>query len=164
MAYGTFFERMRSVDIRVWASIGASLLLIAGVMWIIPFTPNSDNFTFDTARRDIAQAAFIEIEKPVQGRIVDGSDADFYRIKPAQSAVRLDVHIANGSKALIPSIRIYDTTKNLVVEKSKEYIKRPGADLDCTFLAQSSMTYYVEVMGQRNTIGPYTLTVSIRKP
>jgi hypothetical protein len=164
MASGTFFERLRTLDIRIWASIGASLLLIAGVMWIVPFTPSSDNFTFDTSRRDIAQARFIEIEQPTEGKIVDGSDADFYRIKPAPSAVRLDVHMANGSKALIPSIRIYDTTKNLVVEKSKEYIKKPGADLDCTFLAQSRMTYYIEVMGQRNTIGPYMLTVSIRKP
>ena len=164
MPSDTFWERMRSADIRIWASIGAALLLIGGVMWIIPFTPASNNFTFDTARRDIAQARFIEIDIPVEGKIVDGSDADFYRIKPVPSSVRMDVHMANYSKALIPSIRIYDTSKNLVVEKSKEYARSPGADLDCTFLAQSNMTYYVEVMGQRNTIGPYTLTVSIRKP
>ena len=164
MASDTLWERIQSVDVRIWAAIGASLLLIAGVMWIVPFTPSSDNFAFDTTRRDIAQARFIDMATPVQGGIVDGSDADFYRIKPARSAVRLDVHMANGSKTLIPSIRIYDTTKNLVVEKSKEYVKSPGADLDCTFLAQSNMTYYVEVMGQRNTIGAYTLTVSIRNP
>src|ERR1700689_1092906 len=112
MASSTFFERMRSVDIRVWAAIGASLLLIASVMWIIPFTPSSDNFTFDTTRRDFAQAHFIEIGNPVQGSIVDGSDADFYRIMPLQSSVRLDVRMANGSKALIPSVRIYDAAKN----------------------------------------------------
>jgi hypothetical protein len=164
MASGAFFERLRALDIRIWASIGASLLLIGGVMWIIPFTPDSNNFAFDTSRRDAAQARMIEVETPVQGGIVDGSDADFYRIKPVESAVRMDVHMANGSKALIPAIRVYDTTKNLVAEKSKEYIQKPGADLDCTFLAQSRMTYYVEVMSQRNTIGPYTLTVSIRKP
>ena len=164
MASGTFFERLRNLDIRVWAAIGAAILLIGGVMWIVPFTPDSSNFTFDTSRRDVAQARFIELGTPVPGNIVDGSDADFYRIKPAPSAVRMDVHMANGSKTLIPSIRIYDTTKNLVVEKSKEYVKSPGVDLDCTFLAQSRMTYYVEVMSQRNTIGPYTLTVSVRKP
>jgi hypothetical protein len=164
MASGTLFERFRAVDIRIWASIGASLMLIGGVMWIVPFTPSSTNFTFDTSRRDVAQALIMDMEKPVQGKIVDGSDTDFYRIRPSQSAVRLDVHMANGSKALIPSIRIYDTTKNLVVEKGKEYIKNPGKDLDCTFLAQSSMTYYVQVQSQRNTTGPYTLTVSIRKP
>jgi hypothetical protein len=164
MASGTLFERILSVDIRIWAAVGASLLLIGGVMWIVPFTHDSSNFTFDTTRRDVSQARIIEDDNPVEGKIVDGSDTDFYRIKPVQSSVRLDVHMANGSKTLIPSIRIYDTTKNLVVEKSREYLKSPGADLDCTFLAQSNMTYYVEIKGQRNTIGPYTLAVSIRKP
>src|SRR2546426_1042327 len=118
MASGTWFERIKAVDIRIWAAIGASLLLIAGVMWIVPFTPDSSNFTFDTTRRSVAQAQFITMEEPVQGNLVDGSDTDFYRIGPAPSAVRLDVHMVNGSIKMIPSIRIYDSTKNLVVEKS----------------------------------------------
>jgi hypothetical protein len=161
---GAFFERMRSIDIRIWASIGATLLLIGGVMWIIPFTPASDNFAFDTTRRDVSQARIIEMDTPVQESIVDGSDTDFYRIKPVSSAVRLDVHMANGSKTLIPAIRVYNTTKNLIVEKSRELIRTPGANVDCTFLAQSNMTYYLQVFSQRNTTGPYTLTVSVRQP
>jgi hypothetical protein len=64
MASSTLWERIQSVDIRIWASIGASLLLIAGVMWIVPFTPEVSNFTFDTSRRDVAQAQAIEMEKP----------------------------------------------------------------------------------------------------
>jgi hypothetical protein len=160
----SWFERIRSWDIRIWASIGASLLLIAGVMWTVPFTPDATNFTFDTNRRDVASARNIELNQPVNGQLVDGSDTDFYRIAPLQSAVRLDVHMANGSPRLIPALRVYDASKNLVVEKSREYIKTPGTNLDCTFLASSNRTYYVQVFGQRNTTGPYTLTVSVRTP
>lgn len=164
MATDTLLERMRAVDIRVWASIGATLLLIGGVMWIIPFTPASDNFAFDTTRRDVAQARAIEMDQPIQDKIVDGSDTDFYRIPPVSSAVRMDLHLANGSTTLIPFIRVYDTTKNLLVEKGKEFLHTPGANLDCTFLARSNMAYYIQVFSQRNTTGPYTLTVTVRKP
>ena len=160
----SWFERMRSWDIRIWASIGASLLLIAGVMWTVPFTPDATNFTFDTNRRDVASARNIELNQPVNGQLVDGSDTDFYRIAPRQSSVRLDVHLANGSPKLIPALRVYDTSKNLIVEKSKELLKTPGANLDCTFLASSNRTYYVQVFGQRNTSGLYTLNVSVRTP
>ncbi|HLH31903.1 MAG TPA: hypothetical protein VKY31_11930 [Terriglobia bacterium] len=155
---------MRTWDIRIWAAIGASVLLFAGVMWTIPFTPDAQNFTFDTTRRDVANARIIDLGQPVNGQLVDGSDTDFYRIAPRQSAVRMDVHMANGSPKLIPAVRVYDSTKNIVVEKSKEYLKTPGANLDCTFLAESNRTYYIQVFGQRNTTGPYTLTVNPRTP
>jgi hypothetical protein len=160
----SWFERMRSWDIRIWAAIGASFLLIVGVMWTVPFTPDANNFTFDTNRRDVANAHIIELNQPVNGQLVDGSDTDFYRIAPLQSAVRLDVHMANGSPKLIPALRVYDTSKNLIIEKSKEYLKTPGANLDGTFLASSNRTYYLQVFGQRNTTGTYTLTVSVRTP
>jgi len=160
----SWFERMRSWDIRIWAAIGASFLLIVGVMWTVPFTPDANNFTFDTNRRDVANAHIIELNQPVNGQLVDGSDTDFYRIAPLQSAVRLDVHMANGSPKLIPALRVYDTSKNLIIEKSKEYLKTPGANLDGTFLASSNRTYYLQVFGQRNTTGTYTLTVTVRTP
>jgi len=160
----SWFERMRSWDIRIWAAIGASFLLIVGVMWTVPFTPDANNFTFDTNRRDVANAHIIELNQPVNGQLVDGSDTDFYRIAPLQSAVRLDVHMANGSPKLIPALRVYDTSKNLIIEKSKEYLKTPGANLDGTFLASSNRTYYLQIFGQRNTTGTYTLTVSVRTP
>ncbi len=160
----SFIERLRSWDVRIWASIGASALLIVGVMWTVPFTPDSNNFTFDTNRRDVANAKFIELDMPVNGQIVDGSDTDFYRIAPLKTSVRLDVHMMNGSQKLIPAVRVYDTTKNIIVEKSREYLRSPGANLDCTFLAQSNTTYFVQVLSQRNTSGPYALTVTVRTP
>jgi hypothetical protein len=160
----SFIERLRSWDVRIWASIGASLLLIVGVMWTLPFTPDSNNFTFDTNRRDVSNARFIDLDTPTNGQLVDGSDTDFYRIAPLKTSVRLDIHMMNGSQKLIPAMRVYDTTKNIIVEKSKEYLRSPGANLDCTFLAQSNTTYYVQVLSQRNTSGPYQLTVMVRTP
>ena len=160
----SWFERMRSWDIRIWASIGASLLLIAGVMWTVPFTPDATNFTFDTTRRDVANARPLEFDQPVNGQLVDGSDTDFYKINPLQSSVRVDIHMANGSQKLIPYLRVYDSTKNLVLDKSKEYLKSPGANIDGTFLANSNRTYFIQILSQRNTSGPYSLTVTVRKP
>ena len=162
MAPDTWFGRVRATDVRVLAAIAATLLLIIGVMWIVPTTPNSNNFTFDTARRGMEDARPIELATPVQGNIVDGSDADFYRIDPLSSSFRLDVHMTNGSEKLIPAVRIFDATRSLVEEKTVEYLRTPGVNVDCSFLAQSRMTYYVQVFSQRNTTGRYTLTVTMR--
>src|SRR5436189_2208094 len=109
MASGTFYARIREVDVRIWAAGGASMLLIVGVMWTVPFTPDSNNFTFDTNRRDVANAQFIDLDTPVNGQLVDGSDTDFYRIATLKTSVRLDVHMMNGSQKLIPAVRVYDT-------------------------------------------------------
>ena len=116
----SIFERIRSWDIRIWAAIGASLLLIVGVMWTVPFTPDATNFTYETRRRDLANARPIELDQAVNGQLVDGSDTDFYSVPPMQSSVRMDVHLANGSQKLIPAVRVYDTAQNIVVEKDKE--------------------------------------------
>src|SRR5262249_27764328 len=124
----------------------------------------SNSFIFDAARRGISDARPIELAKPVEGALVDGSDTDFYSISALQSSFRLDVHLMNGSAKLIPGLRIFDRTKNLVQDQAAEYIGKPGTSIDCSFIAQSNMTYYVQVFGQRNTTGPYTLTVTVRQP
>lgn len=164
MALNTWFSRIRNLDVRVLASIGATLLLVGGVMWVVPTTPDSNSFKFDETRRDTSNARPIELGRKLEGRIVDGSDVDFYRIAPLQSALRLDIRMTSGSPTMIPGLRVFDAKKALVEDKAPEYQRRPGADVDCTFLAQSNTTYYVEVFAQRNTPGPYGLIVSVRQP
>jgi|SRR5262245_11980536 len=163
MASETPFARIRALDVRLVAAIAATLLLVIGVMWVVPTTPNSNSFTFDTSRRGISSARLIEFAKPVEGAIVDGSDADFYEIKQVQNPARLDIHMSCGAASLIPALRIFDGTKNIVQEKADEYVRRPGADINFSFLAQPNMTYYIQVFSQRNTTGPYTLTVTVRQ-
>src|SRR5438067_395466 len=153
MASSTWVAKIRAMDVRILAAIGAAILLIVGVMWTVPFTKDSTSFTMQTARRDFSNARPIEIGKPVQGNIVDGSDVDFYRMEGAPGGVRYDVHMANGSAKLIPSVLVYDTGRNLVIDKSSEYVRQPGANVDGSFLAQSNMTYYIQVSSQRNTTG-----------
>jgi hypothetical protein len=160
----SIFDRIRSWDIRIWAGIGASILLILGVMWTVPFTPDATNFTYETRRRDLASARPIELDQVVEGQLVDGSDTDFYSIEPQKAAVRIDVHFVNGSPKLIPALRVYDTSQNIVIEKGHEYLQHPGANVDCTFLAESNRRYYVQILGQRNTSGPYNFTVTVRTP
>ncbi len=164
MSASTWAAKIRAMDVRILAAIGAGILLIAGVMWTVPFAPDSNNFILETARRDISNARVIEIDKEVKGDIVDGSDADFYRINGTASSVRFDLRMTNGSEKLIPALIIYDSSKNLVIDKSAEYVRQPGASIDASFLAQSNMTYYVRVASQRNTTGSYRLRVSIRNP
>jgi hypothetical protein len=79
MGSTAWFDRIRALDVRLFAAVAAALMLIVGVMWVVPTTPNSNSFTFDAARRDISDARPIELASTVQGTLVDGSDVDFYR-------------------------------------------------------------------------------------
>jgi hypothetical protein len=160
----TWFGRIRSVDVRLLAAIAAAIMLVFGVMWVVPTTPTSKSFTFDGVRRSMEHARPIDLGKPVEGSIVDGSDMEFYRIAPLPSSYRLDLRLTTGSAKLIPALRIFDAAKSLVQDNAAEYVRKPGADIDASFLAQSNTIYYVQVLSQRNTTGSYTLTVSIRQP
>jgi len=160
----TWFGRIRSLDIRVLASIAAALMLIIGVMWVVPTTPTSNEFTFDSERRGMDSAKPLDFDETVKGSIVDGSDADFYKLTPLKAAYRIDLHLVNGSRTMIPGVRIFDAAKNLVQDKTVEYVRSPGGSIDCSFLAQSSASYYIQVLSQRNTTGPYTLSVTIGQP
>ena len=164
MTSDTWFDRIRSLDVRILAAIVATVLLVGGVMWVVPTTPNSQSFTFDSARRGIPNALPLELGKTMQGAIVDGSDQDFYRIEPLKSAYRLDVVMTSGSDKMIPALRVFDAAQNLIQDKTAEFLRRPGANINSSFLAQSNVTYYIQVFTQRNTTGPYSLTVSVRQP
>ena len=150
MAATPLFARIRKIDVRIIASAAAALLLIVGVMWTIPTTPESNEFTFDAARRTLSNATPIEINQPIAGQIVDGSDIDFYRIRSGKSG-QLQIHIGKDSGTLLTALDVYDSTKKLVGEK---------LDGDYSFAAQANATYYIQVSGQRSTTGDYTLTVS----
>jgi hypothetical protein len=162
MASGTPLERLRALDIRLVAAAAATLMLVVGVMWVIPTTPNSNSFTFDTSRRSTSGARPIKFAETVSGAIVDGSDTDFYEVGAAPSALHLDVRMTASDK-LIPGLRIFDATNRLVQDKSMEYVRQPGANIETSFLAKSNMTYYVQVFSQRNTTGPYTLSLIPRQ-
>ena len=157
------YEYLRTVDVRLVAAAVATLLLIVGVMWVVPTTPNSNSFTFDTSRRGINDARAIELAKPAPGALVDGSDVDFYRISPLQSPSRLDIRLTNSSTKLIPALRVFDASKK-VVQETGAPLREPSASIETSFSATSNMTYYIEVFSQANTTGQYVLTVSTRQP
>jgi len=80
---------------------------------------------------------------------VDGSDIDYYRISSGAGG-RFYIHVRNESGTLAPALDIYDATKKLIDEKL-------GPDDE--LVAQPNTIYYIQVSGQRNTTGQYTLTV-----
>ena len=150
MAAMTWFARVRAIDVRLIAAVAASLLLIVGVMWTIPTTPESNSFTFDAARRNLSSARLVEINKPIPGQIVDGSDIDYYRINSGAGG-HLQIHVQNDSGTLVPALDIYDARKKIIEEKL-------GPDYG--LVGQPNTTYYIQVWGQRSTVGQYTLTIN----
>jgi hypothetical protein len=151
MAAKNWFARVRSIDVRIIASAGAAVLLIGGVMWTIPTTPDSNSFKFDAPRRDFSSARPVEPGKPIQGQIVDGSDIDYYRIRSSDKGGRVQIHVQNDSATFIPGLSVYDNGKKLIEERSAS---------DYGLETQPNSTYYIQVWGQRSTTGPYTLTVT----
>jgi hypothetical protein len=150
MGEKSWLARIRTIDVRLIAAAAASLLLIVGVMWTIPTTPESNSFTFDAARRNLSNARPIEINKPIPGEIVDGSDIDYFRINSGAGG-RLQIHVRKDSGTLAPALDVYDAAKKIIAEKL-------GPDYG--FAGQPNTTYYIQVWGQRNTTGQYTLTVN----
>ena len=151
MAAKNWLARVRSIDVRIIAAAGAAVLLIGGVMWTLPTTPDSNSFTFDPPRRDFSSARAVEPGKPIQGQIVDGSDIDYYRINSGTAGGHVQIHIQNDSATFVPGLSVYDSAKKLIEE-------RPAADY--SLATQPNTTYYLQVWGQRSTTGPYTLTVT----
>ena len=150
MAATNWLARIRAIDVRLIAAVGAAILLIIGVMWTIPNTPESNSFTFDAARRDLSNARPVEINKPIAGEIVDGSDIDYYRINSGAGG-HLQIHIQNDSGTLLPALDVYDARKKIIEEKL-------GPDYG--LVGQPNTTYYIQVWGQRSTVGQYTLTIN----
>ena len=150
MATMTWFARVRAIDVRLIAAVAAALLLIIGAMWTIPTTPESNSFTFDAARRDLSSARPVEVNKPIPGQIVDGSDIDYYRINSGAGG-HLQIHVQNDSGTLLPALDIYDARKKIIEEKL-------GPDYG--LVGQPNTTYYIQVWGQRSTTGQYTLTIN----
>jgi hypothetical protein len=163
MAASARFGRIREIDVRLLAAVAAALLLIAGVMWVVPTTPNSNSFNFDGERRGLTGARPVTLDQPASGTLVDGSDTDYYRIQTS-AGDRLNIHVANGSAKLIPAVRVLDAGKNVLVDKSVEYLRMPGADVDFPLAAEAGGPLFVQVSGQRNTTGTYTLTISAHHP
>jgi len=161
---GESLGRMRGLDVRILAAIAAAVMLIVGVMWVVPTTPNSKSFTFNGSRRGVSAARPVQPGSTVEGRIVDGSDVDFYRLGPLATGAVLDVRIANGSRSMIPGLIVFDSAANLIQERTSEFLRRPGSNIESFFSAEPNTTYYLQVMTQRNTTGPYTLTITLRQP
>ena len=150
MGAANWLARIRKTDIRLIASVAAALLLIGGVMWTIPTTPESNSFTFDSARRNLSNARPIGLNQAIPGHIVDGSDIDYYRIN-AGAGGQLQIHVASVSGKLVPALDIYVANKKIIEEKLGP---------DYVFVAQANTTYYIQVSGQRGTTGDYLLTVT----
>jgi len=159
MASGNWFGRLRGIDIRLVAAIGATLLLIFAIAVTLPNGPDSGNVIFDPApRHDISHAERVELAKPIESRIMRDKDADFYQVKSAGASGFLTVHVNNESKTFIPEVRVFDINRK---SNGESHADAPGANLEYRFPAQPDTTYYIQVWGQQGTVGTYILMVSV---
>ena len=136
------------VAISGYKSAGEYQLNISPMKVYDQFEPN-DN---------IQRAKDISVEKPIAGHVMDGADADYYRIKTSSKNSTVIVSINNPSSTLRPQLALFNGDKHKFWGNNG-YYWTPGQDLEHSFEAKADSVYYLAVSGYKST-GPYQLKVS----
>jgi len=131
MASGNWFGRLRGVDIRLVAAIGATLLLIFAIAVTLPNGPDSGNVIFDPApRHDISHAERVELDKPIESRIMREKDAELLSGEIDGGVRLLTVHVNNESKTFIPKCA---SLTAIETAPARQTLMAPGANLEYAF-------------------------------
>ncbi len=147
-AYVSEPNSINHIAISGYDSAGDYQLIISPLKVYDQFEPN-DN---------IQRAKAISSEELIEGHIMDGADADYYRIKMSSKNSTVVVSINNPSTTLRPQIALFDEDKHKFWENNG-YNWTPGQDLEHSFEAEADSVYYLAVSGYDST-GPYQLKVS----
>lgn len=91
---------------------------------------------------------------PVDGSIMDGKDADWFRLTGGKGGT-VQVVLENQSATLAPHIKIYSATKSQLSEK---YDGTPRSHLDFMFDVEPGKDIYVQVV-PNGSVGRYRLMV-----
>ena len=104
----------------------------------------------------IVNATKIALGEAMEANIMDGADTDFYSfVSSAAVTVNIDIH--NRSTTLIPAVATY--TPDMRNSGFGPDIRSPGENLHHTMKLEANQGYYIQVWGQANTDGAYTLTI-----
>jgi hypothetical protein len=97
--------------------------------------------------------------KPVEAEIEAGvDDVDYFRVTtPPAPRDRISIEIANGSKTLMPVLRVL-TEEGRITDWNK-ITREAGASLQQTIDPAPNTTLHLEISGSDTTAGAYTLLV-----
>jgi hypothetical protein len=109
------------------------------------YEPNDDAFT----------ATAIKFGQSVEANIMDGNDADFYRLSGVGGNT-VTVRVENQSNTLRPTIRILNADKS--VARDWATTNAEGAELAFSFSVTPGQDYFVEVGSQYGSVGKYKLS------
>lgn len=103
---------------------------------------------------DVLSATPVAIGTDIEGSVMDGKDADWYRITGATQA-SIHVTLENQSTTLKPDLKMYSANKSLTGEK---YDGTAGANLDFSFDVEPGKDFYLQLLPYDST-GKYKLAV-----
>ncbi len=110
----------------------------------------------------LSTANTLAIDQPVEAEIKDTTDADFFRFTtPPPPRDRYTILIQNRSRTLAPHLRIYDR-QQLMMPLSHDP-RQAGESVEMVFSPEPNSTYYLNVFGDHDSFGAYTVTVKSLK-
>jgi serine/threonine protein kinase len=106
---------------------------------------------------DILSAVALPVAQPVQAKISDAHDSDFYKFQASTGKTKITASIDNRSTTLRPWLGGFDARKSKLNDASEN---TPGANLELTFKIAPGSVFYIQVASTYSgTAGEYTLTI-----
>ncbi len=100
----------------------------------------------------------LNLDQPMEAEVKDVSDADYFTFTtPAPPRDRFEISIVNRSQTLAPHLRIFDSNQMLL--SSAKETHQPGESTKMLFSPEPNSTYFVNISGENDTVGAYTLRV-----
>jgi hypothetical protein len=105
---------------------------------------------------DILSARKFILGETIQANIMDARDNDYFSfVSPVNGSVSID--IVNRSATLIPALTTF--TPDMRSSGFAPDVQKPGADLHHVMPVEANQVFYIQVWGQKETSGAYSLTI-----
>ena len=130
-------------------SLGAYLVRVVATKAYDQFEPNNS----------VLEATPITADSAVSAKIMDGHDADVFRIETGDGVTQMSVRLTNRSTTLRPRLQFYDANKSAFGD---HYNTTGGADLSHAIKVQPMSAYYIRVTDYYTEApGAYDLQVTL---
>jgi hypothetical protein len=110
----------------------------------------------------LRSANAVTVDQPLEAEIKDVTDVDYFSfVTPAPPRDRFEISIVNRSKTLAPHLRLFDSQELLMPLGSESH--EPGESSSLVFSPEPNSTFYLNIFGEKDSSGAYTLTVKALK-
>jgi len=129
-------------------NVGVYLMRVVPAKAYDAFEPNDD----------ILRARMIEIGADIEAGVMDGGDADYFKIETGSEKAPMLISVANTSTTLRPQISLFGGNK---ASLGQQYNTTSGGDISYAFEAQPNAVYYIRVRDYYGkAAGTYTMSVT----